>query len=87
MSTEDVKARHAYDAYDEGDFETAFAMWHELAHKGDALAQNNLSALYDAGEGVPQDSQQAYQWALEAAKNGHQASLGTIGRKLVLGYG
>lgn len=87
MSADDIKARQAFDAYDEGDFETAFEMWHELAQEGDAFAQNNLSALYDAGEGVPQDANRAYRWALEAAKNGHQASLGSIGRKLILGSG
>jgi TPR repeat protein len=43
------------DAYDRGDYETAFKEWQPLADQGDARAQYRLGAIYHDGQGVPQD--------------------------------
>jgi TPR repeat protein len=52
VGKKDQERQQAFESYEEGDYEAAFAIWHDLALDGDANAQNNLSALYDAGEGV-----------------------------------
>lgn len=41
-----------------------------LAHQGDANAQKNLGVMYDNGDGVKQDKQQAFEWFLKAAEQG-----------------
>jgi TPR repeat protein len=82
VGKKDQERQQAFESYDEGDYEAAFAIWHDLALDGDANAQNNLSALYDAGEGVEKNSHNAYEWALMAVKSGHSAAMSTIGSKL-----
>jgi len=41
-----------------------------LAERGDAVAQNNLGALYDSGLGVAQDHAEAARWFRKAADQG-----------------
>ena len=50
------------DAYNRGDYETALKELRPLAEKGNANAQFNLAQMYDKGQGVPQDYQQAARW-------------------------
>ena len=38
-------------AYERGDYGTAFRQWRPLAEQGDAIAQNNLGFMYAQGEG------------------------------------
>ncbi len=69
------------DAYNQGDYATAFKEWQPLAEQGEADAQVNLGLLYDFGKGVPQDYGQARDWYLKAAEQGHalaQANLGVM---------
>lgn len=40
------------------------------AENGDALAQYNLGVLYDTGDGVPQDHNEAAKWYSKAAEQG-----------------
>jgi TPR repeat protein len=40
-------------AYQRGDYTTALAIWRPLADQGDAVAQNNIGAMYAHGQGVP----------------------------------
>jgi len=58
------------EAYRHGDFETAVKELRPLADKGDALAQFNLGAMYERGQGVPQDNFQAVQWYRRATNQG-----------------
>jgi len=58
------------DAYNQGDYATAFKEWQPLAEQGEADAQVNLGLLYDFGKGVPQDYGQARDWYLKAADQG-----------------
>lgn len=53
----------------------------ERAERGDAAARAELGRRYYAGEGVPQDDEQAVRWTRLAAEQGHapaQYSLGLL---------
>jgi len=58
------------DAYNRGDYATVLNELRPLAEQGDAVAQNNLGAVYYNGQGVPQDYVQARQWFEKAAAQG-----------------
>src|SRR3989304_3508082 len=49
-------------AYLRGDYATAFDLLKPLAEQGNPLAQHNLGAMYERGEGVPQDYVMAHMW-------------------------
>ena len=54
-------------AYERGDYVMALRLFRTRAEQGDAAAQNNLGNMYRRGEGVAQDSVQAYMWFTLAA--------------------
>lgn len=60
--------------YDEGlnKAKEAFAWFKKAAELGNAQAQVELAELYDAGEGVTQDTEQAVKWYEKAAEQGHE---------------
>ena len=58
------------DAYDRGDYEDAFVLWHSLAEQGDPRAQYRLARMYAAGIGVRQDDRAALRWTRQAAERG-----------------
>ena len=47
-----------------------------LAEQGDPLAQTLLGAMYDEGEGVPQNDVRAYVWFSVAAAQGNETPRG-----------
>jgi TPR repeat protein len=49
-----------WDAYNRGDYGTAFRGWLPLAEQGDANAQLLLGILYDKGQRGPHDSVNAH---------------------------
>src|SRR6202035_6044415 len=57
-------------AYARGDYATALRLLRPLADQGDAQAQYNLGALYDNGQGVPQNYAEAMKWYRKAADQG-----------------
>ena len=58
-------------AYDSGDFTTAYMEWLPLAKQGDAKAQHGLALLYETGRGVPvKDDAEAAKWYAAAALQG-----------------
>lgn len=63
-------AAEGWHAFDMGDYKTALAIWQPLAQQGDANLQVLVGSLYDYGQGVKQDKQQALQWYLMAAEKG-----------------
>ena len=84
----------ALDAYNTGDYETAYAVWLPLAENGSAAAQFNIGLLYDKGAGREQDLRQAVDWYARSADNGfgraqfrlgelHEAGEGVAERDLV----
>lgn len=60
----------AIEAYDQGDYVTAFAESKPLAEHGDADAQYLLGYLYARGEGVTRDVVRAFMWFTLAARQG-----------------
>ena len=64
------------DAYNSGDFETAFREWTQPAENGSALAQFNLGQMYRTGQGVPLDQVYAHMWWNIAASNGSETAAG-----------
>ena len=47
-------------AYSRSDYATAYQLWKPLADEGDARAENMLGNLYDTGQGVKQDIEEAF---------------------------
>ena len=58
------------DAYERGDYDTAFKEFQPLAEQGEMVAQWSLGVMYERGRGVPKDSVQAYRWYTLAAGQG-----------------
>ena len=57
----------AYEAFQQGDYDAARAIWSKLAYAGDVDAQFNLGTLYENGLGVEADAEQAARWYRAAA--------------------
>jgi TPR repeat protein len=59
-------------AYRNGDYATALQIFHRLAERGNANAQDALGRMYDKGEGVAQDKAEASRWfqMADAERNG-----------------
>lgn len=69
------------EAWQQGDFGHATAIWRVLADKGDADAAFNLGQAYRLGRGVNASSADAAAWFEKAAKRNHldaQVSLGLL---------
>ncbi|GBD42846.1 hypothetical protein HRbin40_00302 [bacterium HR40] len=58
------------EAYRQGDYERAFAIWSELAEAGVARAQFHLGAMLYEGRLGPPDRVQAYIWLERAVRGG-----------------
>ena len=58
-----------------------------LAEKGDASAQNHLGYMYDAGNGVSQDFEEAAKWYRKAAEQGEAFAQFNLGIKYSTGQG
>ena len=56
-------------AYDRGDYATAYSKYTKAAEQGDSSAQNTLGLMYDQGQGVAQDYEQAAGWYSHTMKN------------------
>ncbi len=68
-------------AYKRGNYVTAAHEFRLLAEQGDARVQFALAAMYDNGQGVPQDHAAAVKWHRLAAEQGNasaQLNLGTM---------
>jgi TPR repeat protein len=66
--------------YADGDFDAAFAHWLPAAEQGDHLAQFELAARYEKGEGVEENAQEAVRLYAKAARMGHTEALCALGR-------
>ena len=60
----------ATQAYEKGDYPTAFKDFHDLAELGQPTAQFNLAVMYARGQGTRESKIYAYAWASLAAQNG-----------------
>ena len=70
-----------------GDFETALHEFTLAAEEGLDLAQYNLAILYFTGQGVEQDTAEAFRWTEAAALQGHVAAQFNLGSLYYAGDG
>jgi TPR repeat protein len=76
-----------YDAYQKGDYKTAFNEWKPLAEQGDAYVQFNLGVMYENGYGVLKDYKEAVKWYRKAAEQGHAKAQYNLGAMYANGEG
>lgn len=74
-------------AYSTGDYAGAVKLYRLAAERGVANAQNNLGAIYDNGDIVPQDRKEAAKWWKLAAEQGYSAAQESLGRMYYRGEG
>jgi len=74
-------------AYQMGDYATAFEEWIPLAEQGDASAQYNLGVMYRNGDDVNQDYDSAVNWYILAAEQGHDDAQFKLGLMYDMGIG
>jgi S1-C subfamily serine protease len=60
-----------WQAYDAGHYARAFEIWQALAKQGHELAQVNLGAMYDAGQGTAENPAKAFELFFAAARKGN----------------
>ncbi|MEM7223144.1 MAG: redoxin family protein [Pseudomonadota bacterium] len=77
----------AYEAYQRGDYKTAYRNWRPLAEDGDAAAQFNIAVLYDYGEGMAEDNPTAAAWYRRSAAQGFAAAQYELAVMLANGEG
>jgi uncharacterized protein len=65
-------------AFEKKDFKTAFKLWLPLAEKQNRRAQFHLGVLYEKGQGIPQDYNEASKWYLLAAEQGYTTAKAKI---------
>ena len=59
----------------------------QLAEQGDIQAQVKLARMYEVGQGVPKDFNEALKWYKEAADHGNALAQGTLGWFFQYGQG
>lgn len=74
-------------AYVHGDYGAAVKELRDLAEHGEARAQYDLGLLYDKGQGVAQDNQQALHWYRKAAEQGEPRAQYNLGLLYANGQG
>ena len=75
------------EAYDAGDYATAFEAWRPLAEAGDVEAQLALAGLFSDGVGVPPDHAEAVRWYRMAAEQGDPVGQLNLGDFYARGLG
>ncbi len=75
------------EAYDGGDYQTAFAEWHLLARGGDAEAQTAIAGLYRFGAGREVDLAESARWYHRSAAQGEPVAQLNLGEMYMLGFG
>ncbi len=60
----------ALEAYNAGDFATAYREWRVLAEEGSAPAQFNIGRMLERGEGRDPDIDEAVDWYTRSAESG-----------------
>ncbi|HEP1080795.1 TPA: sel1 repeat family protein [Pasteurella multocida] len=84
---EDPVFEQGVEAYKRGDHATAFKLWLSRAEQGEMSAQFNVGRMYDDGDGVEQDKQQALKWYSQAALLGDARALYNLGTLYANGEG
>ncbi|MBT3510999.1 MAG: sel1 repeat family protein [Nitrospina sp.] len=66
-------------AFERGDTVTALKEFQALAESNDARGQYGIGIMHDLGEGVPQNSEEAFKWYRLAAEQGHADAQNNLG--------
>lgn len=74
-------------AYEAKDYQTALKILKPLAEQGDSQAQVTLGVMYDYGQGVDRDPEEAMKWYIKAAKQGIPVVQHDVGVKYFQGMG
>jgi len=82
-----LEDRRADKAYLKGDYRKTEQELRYLAEHGDVRAQYDLGVLYDRGQGVPQDNQEAMNWYRRAAEQGEARAQYNLGLMYANGQG
>ncbi len=77
----------AMEAYEQGDYSKALAVFKIYAEKNDTLAQWYLGQMYFAGKGVAQNYEEAGKWYRIAAEHGDVYAQHDLGSMYQNGYG
>ena len=75
-----------FDAYNKGDYKTAFNEWKSLAEQGDADAQDKLGLMYENGRGTLKDYKESFKWYHKAAEQGNPSAQQYLGFLYASGY-
>ena len=75
------------EAYNRGDYATAFEELLPVAKRGDSNAQNQIGYLYSRGLGVSRDYTEAEKWFRKAAEQGDPAAQSNLGYAFYGGQG
>jgi len=73
--------------YDEGDYAQAFQTLDKLARDANPLAQQVLGVMYENGQGVKQNNQQALYWFRQAAAQNNASAQYLLGSMIERGIG
>ncbi len=74
-------------AYEQGNFQTAYKQFTQLALQNNTEAQYNLAFMYFGGDGIPQDDVKAAFWFEQAAKLAHAGAQDTLAYLYLHGRG
>lgn len=66
-------------AYDDGDYDRAFALFLKQAQEGDVDAMSRIAIMYGAGEGTAVDFEKSIAWDEKAIQAGSIISLSNLG--------
>ncbi len=77
----------AWDAYDRGDYSSAYELFLPEAQAGDADAQYGMGLLLSDGLGVKQDRAAAVEWLEQSALLGNDQAMVNLGFHIDLGLG
>ena len=77
----------ATEAYDQGQYGTAYQLARSLAEQGDVEAQVLLGRMFAWGRGVPRDQAEAVKWFRKAAEQGHGLAQSILGLRYAYGRG
>lgn len=70
---------YGMNAFQQGNYPTAFRLWMPLADAGNHLAQYNLGVMYYEGYGIPQNYAKALEWFLKAANQNYDEAQRNLG--------
>ena len=77
----------AKEAFAKQDYEKAFAIYSELAEKGDMKAQYFCAGMHEFAQGVAQDDAKALHWYEKAAEQGMRSAQQTVAFRYMQGIG